>query len=103
MVDLELLEVDELEAVALRQAPRVRRLGHALLGRLIDPVRVQHLHPWLHSGPLRYTCGPTTADNWNSGMYSASSRPAMTMPMMTSSAGSMSVTNRPRSVSISSS
>ncbi len=38
-----------------------------------------------------------------SGIYSASSNPAITSPMMTSSAGSTSVTKRPRFVSISSS
>ena len=36
-------------------------------------------------------------------MYSASSSPAMTMPMTTSSTGSTSVMNRATSVSISSS
>ena len=109
LVDPELVHVQEIEPVALGQPA-----GPLRLGRPLRPAAAADspgsstsvsassgsVSGWLRDVHHRV---PMTAESWKSGMYSASTIAAMTIPMITSSAGSMSVTKRPTSVSISSS
>ena len=109
LIDPEQPHVEELEPVAVGQAAGVRLLGAAGVDRQRHEVLVgqglgvegagggRGLHVRLR--PQR----PITDDSWKMGRYSASTTPAMTTPMNSRSTGSISVTNRPTSVSTSSS
>ena len=102
LIDAERFHVDELEAVAVGQPARFLDFSRPLAGaelrlgverRPRESCRVCVSHQDVVNTEL----------NWKSGMYSASSSAAITMPMMTSSSGSTSVTNRSMLVEISSS
>ena len=109
VVDAELRQIDELEPVALGQVPGVRDLGGLLGGVRLDAARVELRlggrigrqwrvgvddFPFMLQFPLPVTSFqlpvPSTGsrvdaydsadDRLNSGMYSASSSPAITMP-----------------------
>ena len=70
----------------------------AYLARRGEPLRRDDLFD------LRPPSYPASTElNWNNGIYSASNKPAMTMPMITRSTGSTSGTNRSMLVEISSS
>ena len=99
-VDVELVHVDELEPIALRQAPGLGRFGgvvHGAGGGLLH----QRLSGALGFRSTFHQC--TTDESWNNGKYNASNNPAMTMPSTMSRTGSTSVTKRSRLVSSSSS
>ena len=100
------VHVEELEAVALGQAAGLRFFRAALLRRDVAAAG----SPLSATGSSRilgqlglWHYAPITDVSSNSGRYSASTTTAITMPMMMSSTGSISVTKRPTSVSISSS
>ncbi len=97
MVDPERLHVDELEPIALGEPPCLLDFRGAVAARLGVGVERNGCVSVSHQDVVR------TELNWKSGMYSASRSAAMTMPMITSSSGSMSVTNRSMLVEISSS
>ena len=86
LIDPELVHVEEVEPIALGQPARRRLFGAALFGRdLARPAprsaprgRARRLGCHVH---YRF---PITDVSWNSGRYSASTMPAITMPMMTS-------------------
>ena len=128
VIDAELAEIDELEPVALGQPPGAGRLERAIRRRRLAPAHVQlrlrlvRGRRWclcVHSLAIPGVPGSarlvgleavrshahhrSALDRLKSGMYSDSSKPAITMPMTMRRIGSTSVTNRPRFVSISSS
>ena len=93
LIDPERVHVDELEPVALGEAPRLLELG-VVRRRRRDRARGRSAGRRIVGVRGHEFYLPSTELSWKSGMYSASSRPAMTMPMTTSRTGSTSVTNR---------
>ena len=92
LIDPERIHIDEFEAIPFREPARLLNFG-AMLG----------VGDWNGQIGVQFAHDPSTELNWNSGMYSASSRPAITTPMKTSRTGSTRVMNRSIFVSISSS
>src|SRR4029077_17755564 len=95
LIDPERIHVDEFETVAFGEPPRLLEFEAALVGAELGRSRRKRLK--------RVRTHDRTELSWNSGMYRASSSPAMTTPMTTRSAGSTSVTKRSMLVEISSS
>ena len=97
MVDVKVLEIDELELVALGEATGFDlvgdRVGRRRRGSAARAWRRGEFQPYQVVSEL----------NWNSGMYSDSSSPAMTTPMTMSRMGWIRFENRVRLVSFSSS
>ena len=94
LIDPELVHVEELEPIALGQPPRRRLFGAALLGRHFGRVFDQRFGVERALGSHIHYRFPITDESWNSGRYSASTMPAITTPMTTSIAGSITVTKR---------
>ncbi len=110
LIDPELVHVEEVETIPLGQPPRRGFLGAALFGgdqgagRFFDQRFGVERLLWIHVVDLvGHYLFPITDVSWKSGRYSDSTMPAITTPMNTSMAGSISVTKRATSVSISSS
>src|SRR4029077_5540582 len=95
LIDPERIHVDEFETVAFGEPPRLLEFEAALVGAELGRSRRKRLK--------RVRTHDRTELSWNSGMYRASSSPAITIPMTTRSAGSTSVTKRSMFVEISSS
>ena len=99
------MHVQEVDSIAIGQAAGRGFLGAALLGRDAADRRLfdQRLRVERIVGSDVHHAPPSTELNWKIGRYRAITMAAITTPMNTSIAGSISVTNRATSVSISSS
>ncbi len=97
MVDVKVLEIDELELVALGETT-----GFDFVGRSSRPSRRGSVaRAWRRGEFQPYQV--VSELNWNSGMYSDSSSPAMTTPITMSRTGWIRLEKRVRLVSFSSS
>src|SRR5688572_8692777 len=96
LIDPELLHVDEFEPIALGQHPCASELFGVLL-------RIRQQIGGCGCCHFSRTYAPTTEVNSKSGKYNARTTAAMTIPMNTSMAGSISLVTRSTSVSTSSS